>query len=158
MNPPERAAKSRPSNSTHQVNPPPILEESFDVSMVASDKSTMADIGHNDKQVTSLQVSNMEWEDSEVILPQGATRLQVERLECVETKTITTTTTTKRSYPPLIVRPPRALHSLDAREYPLAVKPTPEELTNFSFEVDGKVVHLREEPHLSANSLVCTMC
>ncbi|KAH8600307.1 WD40-repeat-containing domain protein [Bisporella sp. PMI_857] len=47
-------------------------------------------------------------------------------------KTITTTTTTKRSYPSLLVRNPLA--SLDVKEYPLAHKEIPAELANFSFE------------------------
>ncbi|TGJ88599.1 hypothetical protein E0Z10_g158 [Xylaria hypoxylon] len=57
--------------------------------------------------------------------------------ECIETKTITTTTTTKRSYPPLLVRESRPLFSLDAKEFPLARKPTPPELAHFAFSVDG---------------------
>ncbi|KAI3324449.1 WD40 repeat-like protein [Xylariaceae sp. AK1471] len=57
--------------------------------------------------------------------------------ECIETKTITTTTTTKRSYPPLLVHESKPLLSLDAKEFPLARKPTPPELANFSFDVDG---------------------
>lgn len=55
--------------------------------------------------------------------------------ECIETKTVTTTTTTKRSYPPLLVRESKPLSSLDSKEYPLAQKPTPPELANFSFNV-----------------------
>ncbi|KAI8625913.1 WD40 repeat-like protein [Xylariaceae sp. FL1651] len=58
--------------------------------------------------------------------------------ECIETKTITTTTTTKRSYPPLLVRESRPLLSLDAKEFPLARKPTPPEFANFTFNVDGQ--------------------
>ncbi|KAI3328760.1 quinon protein alcohol dehydrogenase-like superfamily [Ustulina deusta] len=57
--------------------------------------------------------------------------------ECIETKTITTTTTTKRSYPPLLVRESRPLFSLDAKEFPLARKPTPPELAHFAFSVEG---------------------
>ncbi|KAK0629321.1 WD40-repeat-containing domain protein [Bombardia bombarda] len=53
--------------------------------------------------------------------------------ECIETKTITTTTTTKRSYPPLHIREPRDLHLLDSKEYPLASRPTPPELRRFTF-------------------------
>ncbi|KAI1341123.1 WD40-repeat-containing domain protein [Xylariaceae sp. FL0016] len=56
--------------------------------------------------------------------------------ECIETKTITTTTTTKRSYPPLLVRESRPLSSLDSKEFPLAQKPTPPELASFTFNVD----------------------
>ncbi|KAI1429700.1 quinon protein alcohol dehydrogenase-like superfamily [Xylaria sp. FL1777] len=57
--------------------------------------------------------------------------------ECIETKTITTTTTTKRSYPPLLVRESRPLFSLDAKEFPLARKPTPPELAHFAFSIEG---------------------
>ncbi|KAI1760092.1 WD40 repeat-like protein [Hypoxylon sp. FL1150] len=60
-------------------------------------------------------------------------RLKFQVQECVETKTITTTTTTKRSYPPILVRESRPLSSLDSKEYPLAQKPTPPELAHFSF-------------------------
>ncbi|OTA52751.1 WD40 repeat-like protein [Hypoxylon sp. EC38] len=55
--------------------------------------------------------------------------------ECIETKTVTTTTTTKRSYPPLLVRESKPLSSLDSKEYPLAQKPTPPELAKFTFNV-----------------------
>ncbi|KAI1820708.1 WD40 repeat-like protein [Xylaria intraflava] len=58
--------------------------------------------------------------------------------ECIETKTVTTTTTTKRSYPPLLVRESRPLLSLDAKEFPLAQKPTPPELANFTFRLDDQ--------------------
>lgn len=60
-------------------------------------------------------------------------RLKFQVQECVETKTITTTTTTKRSYPPIFVRESRPLSSLDSKEYPLAQKPTPPELAHFTF-------------------------
>ncbi|GAP86744.2 putative F-box and WD-40 domain-containing protein CDC4 [Rosellinia necatrix] len=64
-------------------------------------------------------------------------RLKFGVAECIETKTVTTTTTTKRSYPPLLVRESRPLLSLDAKEFPLARKPTPPELANFDFSIDG---------------------
>lgn len=64
-------------------------------------------------------------------------RLKFGVAECIETKTVTTTTTTKRSYPPLLVRESKPLLSLDAKEFPLARKPTPPELTNFTFSVGG---------------------
>ncbi|KAI1473637.1 WD40 repeat-like protein [Daldinia eschscholtzii] len=62
-------------------------------------------------------------------------RLKFDVAECIETKTVTTTTTTKRSYPPLLVRESKPLSSLDSKEYPLAQKPTPPELANFTFNV-----------------------
>ena len=64
-------------------------------------------------------------------------RFQFELSECVETKTVTTTTTTKRSFPPVFVREPRPLASLDAKEYPLASRPTPPELSRLTFDVPG---------------------
>ncbi|EPE02446.1 cell division control protein [Ophiostoma piceae UAMH 11346] len=75
-------------------------------------------------------------------------RLQFEIAECVETKTITTTTTTKRAYPPVYVRERRPLKSLDSKEYPLAGKPTPPELAKFSFDVDYESEHEREQHRL----------
>ncbi|KAI0835023.1 WD40 repeat-like protein [Hypoxylon sp. FL0890] len=62
-------------------------------------------------------------------------RLKFGVAECIETKTVTTTTTTKRSYPPLLVRESKPLSSLDSKEYPLAQKPTPPELAKFTFDV-----------------------
>ena len=56
--------------------------------------------------------------------------------ECIETKTVTTTTTTKRSYPPLFLREPRDVHTLDSKEYPLAARPTPPELQKLTFDLD----------------------
>jgi F-box and WD-40 domain protein CDC4 len=64
-------------------------------------------------------------------------RLQFEVAECVETKTVTTTTTTKRSYPPMFVREPRALQCLDSKEYPLATRPTPPELANITLDLNS---------------------
>ncbi|KAH8164120.1 hypothetical protein CIB48_g4120 [Xylaria polymorpha] len=64
-------------------------------------------------------------------------RIKFGLAECIETKTVTTTTTTKRSYPPLLVRESRPLLSLDAKEFPLARKPTPPELAHIAFSIDG---------------------
>ncbi|KAI0856967.1 WD40 repeat-like protein [Xylaria cubensis] len=64
-------------------------------------------------------------------------RIKFGLAECIETKTVTTTTTTKRSYPPLLVRESRPLFSLDAKEYPLAQKPTPPEFAHFVFSLNG---------------------
>jgi F-box and WD-40 domain protein CDC4 len=97
--------------------------------------------------------NGLEWDETNSMVSRRTTRLQVELAECVETKTVTTTTTTKRSYPPLLVQPPRSLHTLDAKEYPLALKPTPHELTNFSYEIDGEIVHFCEDN--PSSSTVC---
>lgn len=64
---------------------------------------------------------------------QGARHFQLHVSECVETKTVTTTTRLTRKFPQVFVRDPTPLASLDAKEYPLAMKPTPPELAGFSF-------------------------
>lgn len=65
----------------------------------------------------------------------GARRFQLQVSECVETKTVTTTTRLTRKFPHVFVRDPTPLSSLDAKEYPLASKPTPPELNSFTFTV-----------------------
>lgn len=85
----------------------------------------------------SSQKVSVSWDDPDMSPDQPATgggRLQFEVAECVETKTVTTTTTLKRSYPPMFVRNPRPLAALDTKEYPLAMKPTPAELSRFTLE------------------------
>jgi F-box and WD-40 domain protein CDC4 len=77
---------------------------------------------------------SVNWDDADALSPHP--RMKFEVAECIETKTITTTTTTKRAYPPLLVREPRPLASLDSKEYPLAQKPTPPELAKFTFGLD----------------------
>lgn len=82
---------------------------------------------------SSQTTVSMNWDDADALSPHP--RMKFEVAECIETKTITTTTTTKRSYPPVFVREPRPLTTLDSKEYPLAQKPTPPELANFTFDV-----------------------
>ncbi|KAK5996558.1 Cell division control protein 4 [Cladobotryum mycophilum] len=65
----------------------------------------------------------------------GARRFQLEVSECVETKTITTTTRLTRKFPQVFIRDPAPLESLDAKEYPLAMKPPPPELMQFSYKM-----------------------
>ncbi|KAA8568860.1 hypothetical protein MFRU_017g00500 [Monilinia fructicola] len=90
------------------------------------------------------QTVSLGWQDGDETVGH-ASRLQVELADVIETKTVTTTTTTKRSYPPLLFQNPRPLDSLDAKEYPLAFKPTPPELTRFSYEIDGQQMEYEEE-------------
>ena len=84
----------------------------------------------------SSQMVSVNWNDASESDASRGSRLQFEIAECVETKTVTTTTTTHRSYPPVYFREPRNLQSLDAKEYPLATKPTPPALAKFSFDLD----------------------
>lgn len=81
-----------------------------------------------------LTVSFDDSDDADVAGP--AARLQYEIAQCVETKTVTTTTTTKRSFPPLFFRQPRPLESLDTKEYPLARGPTPLDLRKFTLDLN----------------------
>lgn len=61
-------------------------------------------------------------------------RFQLQVSECVETKTVTTTTRLTRKFPRVFLRDPAPLETLDTKEYPLALKPTPPELLEFSYE------------------------
>lgn len=87
------------------------------------------------QQPYSSQTVSVSWDEDDTT--PGAKRFQFGLSECIETKTVTTTTTTKRTFPPLYVREPRPLESLDEKEYPLAQKPTPPQLAEFSFNVPG---------------------
>ena len=62
-------------------------------------------------------------------------RFQLGMSECVETKTVTTTTRLTRKFPQVFVDNPTPLESLDAKEYPLAMKPTPPEIADFSYRI-----------------------
>ncbi|POR33385.1 Cell division control protein 4 [Tolypocladium paradoxum] len=64
-----------------------------------------------------------------------ARRFQLQVSECVETKTVTTTTRLTRKFPQVFVRDPTPLASLDTKEYPLATKPTPPELLEFQYNM-----------------------
>ena len=80
----------------------------------------------------------------------GSRRFQLEVSECVETKTVTTTTRLTRKFPQVFVRDPAPLSSLDAKEYPLAMKPTPPELSDFSYTLRrlGHEEDDADEPHV----------
>ncbi|TWU74970.1 SCF ubiquitin ligase complex subunit cdc4 [Metarhizium rileyi] len=73
-------------------------------------------------------------------------RFQLQVSECVETKTVTTTTRLTRKFPQVFVRDPTPLEGLDTKEYPLAMKPTPPELLEFSYNVPED--DLAEEEHV----------
>ena len=66
-------------------------------------------------------------------------RFQLEVSECVETKTVTTTTRLTRKFPHVFVRDPTPLANLDSKEYPLAMKETPPELLQFQYNMSGQV-------------------
>jgi F-box and WD-40 domain protein CDC4 len=84
------------------------------------------------RPVSRRQYVSVDWQER----PESRTSsIQIDLEECVETKTVTTTTTTKRSYPPLQIQRP-SLSRLDAKEYPLASRELPLELQKFSYALD----------------------
>ncbi|KAK4198729.1 WD40-repeat-containing domain protein [Triangularia verruculosa] len=94
--------------------------------------SPPAPSGMDVRRPRSSHKVSMTWEEDEVT----SRRMMQFAEECIETKTVTTTTTTKRSYPSLFVREPRSLQSLDSKEYPLAARQTPPELRKLTFDLD----------------------
>ncbi|KAM3434898.1 hypothetical protein NHJ13734_005800 [Beauveria thailandica] len=81
---------------------------------------------------------------------QGAHHFQLHVSECVETKTVTTTTRLTRKFPQVFVRDPTPLSTLDTREYPLAMKPTPPELAGFYLTHTGQLdddEYFKQETH-----------
>jgi F-box and WD-40 domain protein CDC4 len=95
----------------------------------------------------SRQTVALGWVEDEDAVSRQTSRLQIDLTDCVETKTVTTTTTTKRSYPPLVI-PQKSLQELDPKEYPLASKRCPPDLINVSYGIDrlspSRVGHLAE--------------
>ncbi|KAH6640262.1 WD40-repeat-containing domain protein [Chaetomium tenue] len=98
----------------------------------------------------SSQKVSMTWQEDEDTVTHRR-RMQFAD-ECVETKTVTTTTTTKRSYPPLFLREPRDVHSLDSKEYPLAARPTPPELRKLTFDLDDYETEAWEDEDTDAQA------
>lgn len=83
----------------------------------------------------SAQTVSVNFSDGASTSQNGSRRFQLEVSECVETKTVTTTTRLTRKFPHVFVRDPTPLEYLDTKEYPLAMKPTPPELTEFSYNL-----------------------
>lgn len=105
----------------------------------------------------STQTLSVGWKDGEDQASRHDSTMHIELAECVETKTVTTTTTTKRSYPPLRVRQ-RPLSSLDPKEYPLALKATPPELSDLSFKYEDELRDLFEEDFHTLGREVRCLC
>lgn len=145
MDPPSRPQMTRAAPSAKVGNVAPALKYPLDgsPSPLASNPRYVQNIAENPFPRSSHTVS-IGWEEGEDAVSQRTSRLQIELAECVETKTVTTTTSIKRSYPPLLLSQ-HALSSLDSKEYPLAFADTPPELTNFSFEVDPQLTKLHDD-------------
>jgi F-box and WD-40 domain protein CDC4 len=133
--PPARLPLKRRAVSAQQTNT--ALSQSFS-SQVSPSPFTSSSL-HSQGGVEAQsprpksQTVSIEWKDDSI--SRHTSTLQIGVAECVETKTVTTTTTTKRSYPPLLIRH-QSLDNLDAKEYPLASRPTPSELLSFSYDID----------------------
>ncbi|KAI0026256.1 WD40-repeat-containing domain protein [Xylariomycetidae sp. FL0641] len=118
------------SNLWHSSIVPSIVQVCIMGSTARASDDAMGDSRPRSNQTTV----SLNFDDPNSLSPHP--RINFNITECIETKTITTTTTTKRAYPPLFVRETRPLLSLDSKEYPLAQKPTPPELASFSFHLD----------------------
>ena len=146
MDPPGRSyRKGKPDLAPQSTNSATLSKFTGDGSpspFAADPESMLSSIRH--RRPRSSQTVSIEWADGQDTASQQTSKLHIEVTDCVETKTVTTTTTTKRTYPPLLVRQ-RALSSLDSKEYPLASKNTPHELSTFSFDLDGRTVGFEAE-------------
>lgn len=61
-----------------------------------------------------------------------------------QTTVVTTTTTTTTKFPPLVMRAPRPLRTLDPKRYPLAAAPTPDSLKDIKFDIKGRPLLFHE--------------
>ena len=120
--------KSTPRRTAAPVDPPDTVAPQ---SAASSSRSPQA---ARSRPRSSQTTVSMNWDDADALSPHPS--MKFEMAECIETKTITTTTTTKRSYPPMFVRESRALASLDSKEYPLAQRPIPPELAHFTLDLE----------------------
>ena len=142
MDPPARSHRRRTATAmTSHAARPGNFTPAGSPSPSSNSKSKLG--GTETRRPRSDQTVSMGWEESEDSISRSTSRLHIDLAECVETKTVTTTTTTKRSYPPILLRH-KPLHSLDTKEYPLALKSTPAELTQITYEVDGQLVNFSE--------------
>ncbi|KAI9648928.1 SCF ubiquitin ligase complex subunit cdc4 [Ciborinia camelliae] len=142
MDPPHRPqSKHRTAPESAQISGPQKFTSNASPSPFTSNPKVLQ---HSVKTRRPSQTVSLAWQDGDDTVG-NMSRFQVELADIIETKTVTTTTTTKRSYPPLLIQNPRPLDSLDAKEYPLAFKPTPPELTKFSYEIGGQQMEFEEE-------------
>lgn len=142
MDPPVRTHKRRALLAQTTNASPSKYAAAGSPSLFTSDPKSIQG-GADTRRPRSSQTVSIGWDENEDSMSRSTSRLQIELAECVETKTVTTTTTTKRSYPPILLQH-KPLQSLDTKEYPLALNPTPPELTRFSYEIDGQLVNFSE--------------
>lgn len=136
MDPPSRSHVKRRAVSAQHIGTNLSANRMSDESPSPLDpKSRYGHLGMEGQPLRSRnQVVSVGWIEGDNTMSRRTSSLQIELAECVETKTVTTTTTTKRSYPPLLIRQP--LDKLNPKEYPLALQHPPAELLNFQYEID----------------------
>lgn len=155
MDPPLRPFVKRRAVSAQQpsAHPPHFVSEGSPSPCVSNSKglrATAESQPSQDMRPRNRTVS-MGWIEEDEPVSRRTSTLQIEMADCVETKTVTTTTTTKRSYPPLLVRQ-RSLDQLNPKEYPLAMTPTPTELLNISYEIEEDSADLADDINVSLES------
>jgi F-box and WD-40 domain protein CDC4 len=69
---------------------------------------------------------------------------QLSYVPATHTTVVTTTTTTKIDFPPILMRAPRSLIERDPKIYPLASSPTPESVKRFTFDAGGTQAYFSE--------------
>jgi len=68
----------------------------------------------------------------------------VGQISATQTMVVTTTTTTTTSFPPLLLNPPKHLHDMDPKQYPLAASSTPTSIKKLCFDVEGRTTTFEE--------------
>jgi F-box and WD-40 domain protein CDC4 len=146
MDPPGRLHSKRGTSLVPQTSNSSMHSQYFSdgspTPFTSSSKSIPS--GIQNRRPRSSQTVSIGWKEEQDTLSHHTSSLDIVA-ECIETKTITTTTTTKRTYPSLSVSQ-QSLASLDSKEYPLASKDTPPELT--FFKLHGQVVDFDSDEQL----------
>ncbi|KUJ21922.1 WD40 repeat-like protein [Mollisia scopiformis] len=151
MDPPTRSqVKRRAVSAQHVGNNLSANRMSDESPSTFTSKSKYGQLAVDGQPLRSRnQMVSVGWVEGDNSVSRRTSSLQFELAECVETKTITTTTTTKRSYPPLLIR--QDLDKLDPKEYPLALQQPPPELLNFSYEIDDSSAGQSEDSTAKLN-------
>jgi len=150
MEAPDRFQKKRRAQSDLQARNSSMhsqyISDGSPTPLTTSSKSVPS--GIQNRRPRSSQTVSIGWKEEQDALSHHTSSLDIVA-ECIETKTVTTTTTTKRTYPSLSVSQ-QSLANLDSKEYPLASKDTPPELT--FFKLHGQVVDFVNDDQLDLAS------
>ena len=145
MDPPGRESPAviRPRSRAQPPQGSPLLTTSTPPLTLAP--SAMSDAMPQDQSAASRQ---------DTVNPHAV----VGQISATQTMVVTTTTTTTTSFPPLLLNPPKHLHDMDPKQYPLAASPTPTTIRKLCFDVEGRTTTFEEAGNLMQNSdNVCTL-